>query len=74
MLPPAPEHDNVNVVDADRLVMVSEPLVALSPLQPFDAVHESVLTDCQSKVTGSPFAAVAEDDVSTTVGAVVTGP
>lgn len=49
-LPPAPEHVSTNIVVPVRFVRVSFPMVALLPVQPFEARHEVALVLVQVKV------------------------
>jgi len=54
--PPAPVHVRVKVVFAPPGVLDSEPLVALLPTQPPDAVQDVALVDDQLNVVDCPCA------------------
>jgi hypothetical protein len=66
--PPAPEQVRVNVVVAVSPVRASEPLTALVPVQPPEAVQLLVLAVDQLRVEVPPFATVVGDALSVTVG------
>ena len=59
LLPPAPVQVNVNVVDADRAPLDCEPLVALTPLQPPEAVQEVALVVLHARVAAAPLDTMA---------------
>lgn len=72
--PPVPMQDSVYVVFVVRAPVVCEPLVALLPDQPPEAVHEVAFVLDQPKVDALPLAIVLglAPSVTVTVGTAVT--
>lgn len=68
-VPPSPVHVSVYVVVAAIPVRVSEPVTALAPAQPPDAVQLAALLDDQFSVVEPPLATVVGIAVSVTDGA-----
>jgi hypothetical protein len=68
-LPPAPVHVSVNWVFVVRLPVLCEPLVALLPVQPPEAVQDVALVEDQVRVEVAPLATVLGLAVRVTAGA-----
>lgn len=71
--PPAPEQVSVNVVLAFRAAVVSDPLVALFPVQPPEAVQDVALVLLQLSEVVAPVNTLAGAAVRDTVAAGVGG-
>ena len=68
-LPPAPVQVSVNVVLVVRLSVLWEPLVALLPVQPPEAVQDVAWVEDQVRVEVAPLATVLGLAVRVTAGA-----
>ena len=68
-VPPSPLHASVNVVSAVSAPVLSDPDVALLPLQPPDAMHEPALVLDHDNVVDVPDKMDAAAAVMSTVGA-----
>jgi hypothetical protein len=71
--PPVPVHVSVNWVVVARAVVVCEPLVGWTPLQPPDAMQLCALVALQSKITERPLATVLALGARATLGAELLG-
>jgi hypothetical protein len=67
--PPLPEQVSVNFVVVVRAAVVCEPVLAIEPVQPPEAVHEVALVDDQTKDDVAPLFTVTGFAVMVTVGA-----